>query len=409
MIHLREVFLTTNAKPLCSCHNLHLFVLKGLAVDPYSYTSGRWLNRDDLQRKSRATEVVSCIKKEGGFNRVFVLTLDSGHRLATKLPTKIAGPSRLTINSEVATMEYLRLKTSIPNPKVLTWSDDPLNPFSDSPIDQSKKVSLQDERFCIGPSCSSIIWNTSPGELELYGAPSVDCGPCYTRIPQGHMVKDEQLPYQGSIQDHTELLETNQKVLDRLIQDPRIQKAASPTPIHADLHKRNIYVSPDDPTVVTGIIDWQSTSKKQLNDAKICHQTYDMCMKGLIPKLRQAMLLDPALDSATALHQELMELSAKWSDLGMQGSCPYLPDEQQVAIHVKLYEDFETVQRLKMWLRDSLGTDSDGWVPNDVWEAAKDVHRAAYNEWMETARNVEAKGDELTVEKADRLWPFDSR
>ncbi|KAE8326939.1 kinase-like domain-containing protein [Aspergillus sergii] len=444
-----------------------------LAVDPYSYTSGRWLNRDDLQRKSRRR-----------FNRVFALTLDSGHRLAAKLPTKIAGPPRLTINSEVATMEYLRLKTSIPIPKGLTWSDDPSNPvrseyiiqehvegvqlhgtwpsmsthqhmlctkaisflikemaaldfpafgslyFSDSPIDQSKKIPLQDERFCIGPSCSPIFWNTSPGEMELYGGPSVDCGPCYTRIPQGHMVKDEQLPYQGSIQDHTELLETRQKVLDRLIQDPRILEAASPTLIHADLHKRNIYVSPDGPTVVTGVIDWQSTNfasrpsesqlaevdesapddqKKKLNDAKICHQTYDVCMKGLVTKLRQAMLLDPALVSATALRQELMELSARWSDLGMQGSCPYLPDEQQVAIHAELYEYFGTVQRLKMWLRVSLGTDSDGWVLNDVWEAAKDAHRAAYNEWMETARNAEAKGDELTVKKADRLWPFDSR
>ncbi|GMG07999.1 unnamed protein product [Aspergillus oryzae] len=290
-------------------------------------------------------------------------------------------------------------------------------------------------------------------DLSSYSLGLIKSG--YTRIPQGHMVKDEQLPYQGSIQDHTELLETSQKVLDYLIQDPRIQKAASPALIHADLHKRNIYVSPDDPTVVTGVIDWQSTSvepafiycnetpdfaslpsesqlaevdesapddqKKKLNDAKICHQTYDVCLKGLVPKVRQAMLLDPALfrpflychttwrDSATTFRQKLMELSTRWSDLGMQGSCSYLPDEQQVAVHVKLYEDFETVQRLKMWLRDSLGTDSDGWVPNDVWEAAKDAHRAAYNEWMETARNVEAKGDELTVEKADRLWPFDSR
>ncbi|PIG86651.1 hypothetical protein AARAC_005358 [Aspergillus arachidicola] len=431
--------------------------------------------------------------------------MGSGHRLAAKLPTKIAGPPRLTINSEVATMEYLRLKASIPIPKVLTWSDDPSNPVRSEYIIQEHvegvqlhgtwpSMSTHQHMLCTkaisflikemaaldfpafgslyfsdSPIDHPIFWNTSPGELELYGGPSVDCGPWmdpssyslgliksgYTRIPQGYMVKDEQLPYRGSVQDHTELMKASQKVLDRLIQDSRIQKAASPTLIHADLHKRNIYVSPDDPTVVTGVIDWQSTSvepaftycnetpdfasppsesplaevdesapddqKKKLNDAKICHQPYDVYMKGLVPKLRQAMLLDPALfrpflychttwrDSATALRQELMELSARWSDLGMQGSCPYLPDEQQVANHAKLYEDFETVQRLKMWLRGSLGTDSDGWVPNDVWEAAKDAHRAAYNEWIETARNAEAKGDELTVEKADRLWPFDPR
>ncbi|XHG05866.1 hypothetical protein AWENTII_009078 [Aspergillus wentii] len=73
------------------------------------------------------------------------------------------------------------------------------------------------------------------------------------------MVK-QQLPYQGSVQEHINLLHTSQKVLEHLIKDSRIQNAASPTLIHPDLHKRNIYVNPNDPTIITGIIDWQSTS-----------------------------------------------------------------------------------------------------------------------------------------------------
>jgi hypothetical protein len=53
-----------------------------------------------------ANKVVDCVKKEGGFNRVFVFTLDSGHRVVARLPTRIAGTPRLTTNSEVATIEY---------------------------------------------------------------------------------------------------------------------------------------------------------------------------------------------------------------------------------------------------------------------------------------------------------------
>lgn len=53
-----------------------------------------------------ATEVAACEKKEGGFGRIFVITLDSGHCVAAKSPTKTAGPARLTTNSEVAAMEY---------------------------------------------------------------------------------------------------------------------------------------------------------------------------------------------------------------------------------------------------------------------------------------------------------------
>lgn len=93
--------------------------------DPYSYTSGRWLHRDELERNSRyvkfdfsalydrairvcpgATKVVKCEKREGGFNRVFLFAMDNGSGVVARVPTGIAGPPRLTTNSEVATMTY---------------------------------------------------------------------------------------------------------------------------------------------------------------------------------------------------------------------------------------------------------------------------------------------------------------
>jgi hypothetical protein len=123
----------------------------------------------------------------------------------------------------------------------------------------------------------------------------------------------------------------------------------------------------------------------------ICHQTYDVIMTDLAPKLRPARLLDPTLfrlfqychgtrsDSAAALCQDLIELSGRWTELGLQGSCPFSPTDEELKKHAQDYEDFETVQKLKQWLRISLRTNSDGWVPNDVWNAAKDAHRAAYD------------------------------
>lgn len=95
------------------------------APDPYLYTTGRWINRDKLQREARylkfdfpalckkavnacpgATKVIRYEKKEGGFNRVFILYLDNGERVVARVPFRIAGPRRLTTNSEVATMAY---------------------------------------------------------------------------------------------------------------------------------------------------------------------------------------------------------------------------------------------------------------------------------------------------------------
>lgn len=93
----------------------------------------------------------------------------------------------------------------------------------------------------------------------------------------------------------------------------------------------------------------------------------------------------------------------------MAGSCPYLPTEKQLAEHEKLYEDFERIQKLKVWLKRVLDTDSDGWVPTGTWEWSKAVHRDAFNKWMETAREAEERGDdEMTEEKARRMWPFDA-
>lgn len=100
--------------------------------DIYSYTGGRWLNRDKLERNSRyiqfdfsalcdrairvcpgATKVIRHEKREGGFNRVFIFTMDDGSCVVARLPTSIAGPPKLTTNSEVATMKYCKRDTYI--------------------------------------------------------------------------------------------------------------------------------------------------------------------------------------------------------------------------------------------------------------------------------------------------------
>jgi Phosphotransferase enzyme family len=201
------------------------------------------------------------------------------------------------------------------------------------------------------------------------------------------------LHYHGSIEDHVRLLNDSEKVLQNLVNDVRIQDAALPSLVHADLHKRYIYVLRSDPTVITGIIDWQLTTidpafyyanetpdfaslpteastedmgqdtltadnKWKIKDASICYQTYDVILTGLVPKLRPARLLD------------------------------------------------STMFRLFYYCHmHSLNTDSDGWMPNEDWEATKKDHKTAYELWIETA----PESDDSTIEKAEKLWPFDSR
>jgi len=517
------------------------------STDPYHYTTGRWLNRDKLYREARhvkfdfaalcakavnvsagATEVVRYEKKEGGFNRVFLFYLDNGARVVARVPYRIAGPQRLTTNSEVATMAYVRSFTKIPVPEVLDWSDDAshigteyilmehalgaqlhdkwasMSPhqhmlcvkkvtfmmtemaklpfpaygslyFADAPIDPNLKSSFV-EGFCIGPHCGTQYWDCNPGEARFYDERPSDRGPWndlpsylsglintgFSHIPKSDLPQKE-LSYRGSVQEHIHLLESSNAVIQELAQSTIIKSVADPIFLHPDLHKRNIFVSEEDPTCVTAIIDWQSTSiepafvhanytpdfiedssaeiqvleklmspeagtsdaesswspeeqaakQKHEHDILICQRTFEVILLGHLRKLQNARTMDQTLlrpirycdaswrHSAPALRQDLIELSQRWTELGLPGRCPYQPTAEELADHAKQYEDFETVQQLKLFLKRSLGAESDGWVPADRWVAAQAENTKLYDAWMESV--IESGGSE---ERAKALWPF---
>ena len=113
-----------------SPYNIHCANID-TGLDPRKYTSGRWLRRDELERSSRnlnfdfdalrhrvielcpgATSITRYERKEGGYNRIFIFTCDNARRVVARLPTSVAGPARLTTNSEVATITYGEIETS---------------------------------------------------------------------------------------------------------------------------------------------------------------------------------------------------------------------------------------------------------------------------------------------------------
>ncbi|KAG4434115.1 hypothetical protein IFR05_010395 [Cadophora sp. M221] len=115
--------------------------------DYYRYTSGRWLWDEDSQLRERYKRLnVSELKKiaakvigaqacvsinklaEGGFNKVFRLSMDDGTIVIARIPNPNAGPPFKTTASEVATMDFARTALEIPVPKVLSWSGEAENP-----------------------------------------------------------------------------------------------------------------------------------------------------------------------------------------------------------------------------------------------------------------------------------------
>lgn len=184
--------------------------------------------------------------------------------------------------------------------------------------------------------------------------------------------------------------------------DPRIQQAAVSVMFHPDLHKRNIFVSEEDPTVVSAIIDWQSTSiepafwyagdvpdfAQPIPDpsnedctqpqSEACAQAFDACIQLLAPKLAIARSMDETIfrpfrycyrtweDRAVAFREELIQTSLHWEQLGLRRPCFFsLPYPDELLRHQQDYKRFEAAQQLKHGLSVLLNTASDGWVPSE--------------------------------------------
>jgi hypothetical protein len=159
------------------------------------------------------------------------------------------------------------------------------------------------------------------------------------------------------VEDHSRLLESSRKILELVGDSTALRKHCSPLLLHPDLHARNIFVDPNDPTKVLGIIDWQSAviepafvhaaetpdfAEKPLLDktldADVLHDSHDpqaharRCKKTwaimifLCPKLGEATTLNTTLcrylanvssgcsDEPISLRSLLTDVSNEWSE-----------------------------------------------------------------------------------------------
>jgi hypothetical protein len=58
---------------------------------------------------------------EGSYSKAFSIILDNRKEVIARLPTPHAGPAHYVTASEVATMEFARIRLGLPVPRVLSW------------------------------------------------------------------------------------------------------------------------------------------------------------------------------------------------------------------------------------------------------------------------------------------------
>ena len=191
-------------------------------------------------------------------------------------------------------------------------------------------------------------------------------------------------------------------------EDSRILNGAVPTLLHPDLHKRNIFVSEDDCTVITAIIDLQSasvepafwhadhipdfatgtpdSSDRSDHNGELCAEAFDARVRFLISRVVVSRLLDESLfahsillsnlkEGAVAFRHTLVETSQHWTKLGLPDSCPFTtPAPKELVVHQQQYQRFVAAQELKCGLSGLHDVASDGWLPLKAWEMASLAH-----------------------------------
>ncbi|KAF8606918.1 phosphotransferase family protein [Ceratobasidium sp. AG-I] len=111
--------------------------------EAFAYTSGRWIVDEPARLAERYQEFdIDALKVaaanaaganstvnmskigEGTFNKVFLMTLDTGGEVVARIPNSLYGPPHPILASEIATMSYVRDRLGVPVPKVLDWCSD---------------------------------------------------------------------------------------------------------------------------------------------------------------------------------------------------------------------------------------------------------------------------------------------
>lgn len=244
------------------------------------------------------------------------------------------------------------------------------------------------------------------------------------------------------------------KTLNIIGETAAFQDSFGPLLFHPDLDARNIFVDPDDPTQILGIIDWQSAAvqpafvhaletpdfaeelsldrildadvpsdvREAQNHAQRCGQTWAI-MLFFCPKLGKATTLNPALchylagvssghsDDAIAIRSLLTNTSSEWKSLDLPGDCPYQPSQADAESLSGQLDELESTERLRAYLSRLLRCEPNGWVEEGRWDEVLPVYREQYAEFVSAcvASREEMETEEDAVKKADRLWPFDLR
>ena len=259
-----------------------------------------------------------------------------------------------------------------------------------------------------------------------------------------------------SNEEYIRLLERTERLIPILAAHPMITRSSASVLWHPDLNLGNVIVSPKDPTVIEGLIDWQSSTLaplllqcrvpffleppkgyvrgakapelpenyNQLDDIQQLqakeemdratrwkmYETYTL-IKNL--DVYNALGVDRRLweplgrcgksfdyNNIVPLRSSLIRVCNEWSLLQLPGECPFSFSKGELEKHQEESIRHQDKVYLQALARDQLGADDEGWISLHEWESAKGENDRLRDEFVETISR------EMRKEEAIMMWPF---
>jgi len=260
----------------------------------------------------------------------------------------------------------------------------------------------------------------------------------------------------GSADDQIALLEMTVRLIQILGCHADLMPHAKPTLSHTDLHMGNIFVSENDPSEISAIIDWQFTQiapmflqarwpvflkppknypaglvqpklpdnydaldkeGKELADYEFKQVTaakayelrcfldnQDAYHAMNIPRVYRELFIrcgETWEEGAAPLRACLIEIFHSWHELGLPGECPFTFQEGDIHKHEEEFEEYEKWHHAREFAKEYLDTDADGWISPELDFAKKqEQNKALFNLFTERMAGKRSR------EEIRRIWPF---
>ncbi|RAQ56268.1 hypothetical protein COH21_006999 [Aspergillus flavus] len=422
---IAQISLLCRGKPI-SREELFAYTNGHFLVDEQRQLDRRYLNFDldtlcDVAASAGgdSSRIVTIEKLEGGFSKALLMKKGNGKEVIAKLPCRIAGPTSLTTACEVGVLEYVRKYTSIPAPRVFSWSSDDSNPVGAEYIIMEKVAgvplfeqwgkmaeiekleliknltkleaqlaairfpaygglyrSLQCQELngsiCIGPSCGRSFSTDSAAVLSTQSE-KLDYGPFLPLFLQAQwpvFLKPPQNYTKGLVQpklpgDFDELDEEGKAAALQEWSQSKLAKAYE----------------------VATVLE-NGVAHNAMNIPRVFRELFIRCGEvsevGVVP-----------------LRECLIEIFRNWSSLGFTGQCPYSFSNEEITTHEHQFAEYQAWDEVQQLAQECLDTDAEGWIAPQL-----DIEEKRRQNRELLSLYIKRMAGEKSPDEARAMWPF---